>query len=591
MRAYAGEPGSSCMDAIPLGDNYSASVKKGQSIWYSAWTFDLPLSVYFAPENGSNDPAPEVEMDFSCTSGYYEDSILCSLFCKTSGGSGIEIDMPHKPGLNNKVVDGTFVYYLSLGKQYRDLLLQMGISYNLEVYVKVTYNSNGTIAMAPDDLFSNCVDGPQFMHIGDTVHVAANDKNTHVIIPYVQWQEDTIIYKWIGTAPCTMAIAKTCDFDPENNADENIIEFEPNIQPGDSAKATATDIYKWMHNAFYQSEAGLYYAKFYSTAPGKMVIKKALQSPPRGKATLLRLDKTYALNANETALFAIPASWDTLNTKFTTPTEHVFRMTIATDPDFSEAHTLKQYEFERTPKGRWQGIRATDMVELWKKTSEQYLYVRFDCTEATTITPSLWDELKCNVPIPISIINSLDTTFKVDRNSKCYYKLNYCQYAKGDMTFAFSQKKNCKIYIATDCDIEGVSTAPNILYYNQLTTKKNTDTIPAEEIASWVERVNEEGYIFMRLHHTESVGTYRMTLKSTAPADADPVYPASTIAVLCEGSQIVVNVSKPQTITIENEGKETVDSWDAVPDTPHQVVLPSGTYLLRGEEEEIALNL
>ena len=89
MPAYAGTPGSSCADAIPMGNNYSAQVVKGQSIWYSAWTFDLPLTVTFAPANGASDPAPLVEMDFSCTTGVYEDSILCSLFCATSGSSGI----------------------------------------------------------------------------------------------------------------------------------------------------------------------------------------------------------------------------------------------------------------------------------------------------------------------------------------------------------------------------------------------------------------------------------------------------------------------------------------------------------------------
>ena len=90
MMLYAQDPdGKTCATAIPLGKDYQKQVLNGQEIWYSAWTFDLPLSVYFAPEHGSADPAPIVAMDFSCTSGFYEDSILCSLFCKTSGASGI----------------------------------------------------------------------------------------------------------------------------------------------------------------------------------------------------------------------------------------------------------------------------------------------------------------------------------------------------------------------------------------------------------------------------------------------------------------------------------------------------------------------
>lgn len=103
VHTYAQAPGEECSTAIPLGkDDYSVSVKNGMSVWYSAWTFDLPLSVYFAPKNGASDPAPVVEMDFSCTPGFYEDSILCRLFCKTSS---IMIDMPHKPSLNSKTLD------------------------------------------------------------------------------------------------------------------------------------------------------------------------------------------------------------------------------------------------------------------------------------------------------------------------------------------------------------------------------------------------------------------------------------------------------------------------------------------------------
>ena len=177
---FAAAQGTTCSNPIPLGDNFSANISGPypRSVWYSAWTFDLPLTVYFAPEH-ETDPAPDVEMDFKCPNGVYEDSILCSLFCPNSGSGGVQFDMPHHPSLStDRLEDGTFVYYLSLGKKYRDLLLQMGISSNLEVYVKVTYKGNGTMSMAPDDMFTNCMDGPKFMHLGDTVCPIYNGRRT-----------------------------------------------------------------------------------------------------------------------------------------------------------------------------------------------------------------------------------------------------------------------------------------------------------------------------------------------------------------------------------------------------------------------------
>ena len=67
--AYADGPdGKTCYRAIPLETGYVAEITQyPQEIWYSAWTFDLPLAVTFTPENGKNDPAPEVELDFSPT--------------------------------------------------------------------------------------------------------------------------------------------------------------------------------------------------------------------------------------------------------------------------------------------------------------------------------------------------------------------------------------------------------------------------------------------------------------------------------------------------------------------------------------------
>lgn len=595
--AYAGDPGSSCADAIPLTKDYSVKVQSGKTIWYKAWTFDLPLTVTFAPERGEQDKnlAPEVSLDFTCTPGYYENDILCSLFCPTS--SGPTFDMPHSPSLGTQTLDdGTFVFYISLGKKYRDMMLKMGISDNVEAYVKVTYKCNGTISLAPDELFNNCVDNAKFMHYGDTVLVKTKDKKRHVVVPYVQWQEDTIYYKWTGTTPCNFAMSNTCDFDPDPDAADDKRMDAGTIQPGDSLRVGADLIYKYVHNQEeYPNEAGMYFAKFYSEEPGKIQIVKAAQAPPRGKATIMRLDRTYALNANETALFALTKSWDNdkLNTKFTTPTSHVFRMSISTDPDFSKEHTLKSYQFEKNNSGHWQGIYGKDMVEFWKKTKEQYLYVRFDCSEATTIVPSEWEVTKC-VANTKNFIHSLDTTFKVDRNSTGgNYRLLYSQWKSGnlDATFTVSSVSgNCEMYVAKDCDITQSQTAPNLLKY-QLLKPTQTVTIPAEDVDSWEKDVDEDGYIYVRFQHKVS-GTCRVHLKSSAQEEHDPTYPAATIAVQCvEDSKVVVSVSEDQTIVITDENGDDVDTWEAVVDETHELKLSPGKYILQGKGEKIDINL
>jgi hypothetical protein len=159
------------------------------------------------------------------------------------------------------------------------------------------------------------------------------------------------------------------------------------------------------------------------------------------------------------------------------------------------------------------------------------------------------------------------------------------------MAITFSAKKECHVYIAKDCNITQDNTAENLLYYVKFTTSNNTDTIPAEEIARWAGSVDDEGYIYARFHHTQSVGQYQMTLTSTAPAETDPSYPGSTIAVACEGTSVVVQVREPQTIVITDEQGAEQDRWEAEPGTPHVLTLPVGNYTLQGENEKIEIKL
>lgn len=593
MALYAQNTGETCRKAIPLTKDYSETISKaGIEKWYSAQTFDLPLAVAFVPDDGESAPAPVVEMDFSCTSGYYEDSILCSLFCKTSGGSGVQIDMPYVQTLEKGKKDGKFAYTLSLGKRYRDLLLQMGISYNLAVYVKVTYNSTGVLTMLPDD-FTNCMDGPKFMHFGDTVQVAAKDKERHVIVPYVQWQEDTVVYTWNGTKPCRLGVAYVCDFDPTDDKNYgDIMVQSPDIQPGTSVKAKAENISNWVHNKDFPPQAGMYFAKFYSEEPGVMKITKAPQAPPKGNATLLRLDRTYALNANETGIFAIAKSWDddTLNTRFATPTDHLFRMYIATAPDFSEEHMLKQYQFEKYDKGHWQGIFGSEMHGFWEKAIDQYLYIRFECSEATTITPSKWTASAC-VKNTAYFIHDLDTTFRILRATANRYRFLYSQWVGGDLTVTFTPKNKCSVFFATDCNITLDKDAANLLYSADLTSSTNSVTIPAEDIATWKDRVDDEGYFYARFDHRLS-GTFYITLQSGAQPEKDPEYPKSTIFVSCSGSDPYFEVSEAQTIVIKDANDTPKKNISAEPKQKYSLSdLPAGKYTLEGKTEKIAIKL
>ena len=592
--------GSTCSTAIPLGDNYSAQITGQKSVWYTAGTFDLPLSVYFMPQNDT-DPKPDVEMDFSCTSGIYEDDILCSLFCKNSG-SGIQLDMPHKPALKETIIEGRKVYYLAIGKEYRDLLLKTGIDYNVDVYVKVTYKSAGTISIAPDDMFTNCMDDAKFMHLGDTIHVKPLDKERHVIVPYVQWQDDSIRYVWLSeepNVPCTLAIANVCEFDPTSYTDGNII--DRNFDGKDTLKVTSKLLHDYVSDPKYPNEAGMYFVKCYSQSAGVLKIERVPMAPPRGGATLLRYDKATPIAANDNKLYAIPYTWETA-TLFTSPTDHIFRMKIGIDPDFETYPPFATYQFHRTDTSHWYGLQNAEMQALWTHTSEKYLYVRFECTAKTTLTPSRWTVPECFGKANDKELSWPKAVEVIQKNTygSVYYRFYYDTWKDGDIKFSWSGSTTCPTYIGDNCSF-GTSSSDQHRIIAKTIARNGSWTIPAEDIADWSEYIDENGYLYVMFKPSDK-GT--MTITSTAPEEQDPapiVYPAATVSVQCdgeatgEGQKYTVRVSKDQSLALYSGeisnilSRTPIEQWSQTKAETHTLTLPAGIYTLKGDEETIQI--
>lgn len=599
MAAYAAQPGAICTTAKELGKDFRENITGSSVVWYSAWTFDLPLSVYFVPQN-QTDPKPEVEMDFSCTSGVYTDSIICSLFCKNSG-SGIQLDMPHRPALKTGTTDdGKLCYYLAIGKEYRDLLLKTGIDYNVQVFVKVTYKSAGVISIAPDDMFTNCMDGARFMHFGDTIKVRSKDKSRHVIVPYVQWQDDSIRYVWEGENDCRIAIANKCEFDPTDATDGSIIDAAYLRAGKDTLKVTSDLLHQYVRDQEnYPNEAGMYFVKWYSEGPGTLKVENIPMAPPQGGATLLRYDRTTPVDTAK--LYAIPYTWTTA-TLFKTPTDHIFRMYVGITHDFAKANAIATYQFSQDDAGHWLGLLDAQMQTLWTQTTAQYLYIRFETTALkTTITPTEWQMSECVTKA--TPLYRPSTTINVEKGSygAAYYRFYYRDWAGGDMTFQWNTNAStCPTFIGDNCTFTANKYDEHVLK-NQTIAKKGTWTLSAADVAKWENKVDEDGYLYIRFNPT-SAG--QMVISTTAPDEEDPapiVYPAATISVLCngeptaDGQAYIVRVSVEQDLSLypgdpADMGSRTpLETWHQTAGTTHALVLESGVYTLKGIDETIRL--
>lgn len=587
---HAQKDGSTCYKAIPIGNEYKENISSAQTIWYTARTFDLPLAVYFIPQNES-DPAPEVEMDFSCTSGIYSDPIICMLFCK---GGTLTMPMPHRPILKETTVDGQLAYYISVGKSYRDLLVQMGIDYNVDVVIKVTYHSAGYMSIAPDDMFANCVEVEKIVHLGDSIPVEADDKESYVIVPYVQWQYDSIQYEWFGTTPCILSVGNNCTFNPIDGMDEAIMDGGPNsdhnpIQPGGKWKVTSDLLMQYVSDTVrFPNEAGMFFAKFYSEAPGGMKISRIPTVPPRGDAIIMRYDRTYALSAYDTIIYAMPKTW-VEDVQFSTPTAHLFSMSIASDPDFSDAHTLATYSFNPTYEGHALTLMGTQLKELWRKAVDQYLYVRFICSEATSVTPSKQKISPCMSKSKL-ITRGQEITVTKGDNGKVFYRFYYNHWKGGNMTFRWKNTRTkCPLYMGDTCSYEN-SAADAHVFLSADIPVNGTWTLTKDGLDTLEKYVDGDGYLYILFYPGAQA---KMIISTDAPEEADPVYPTATVTVACDASNhVYVQVKKAQTIIIRNDEGTEVKTIDTQPDAKYSLSgLPAGQYTLQGETETITINL
>ena len=579
MRVFA--EGESCKNPITITKDFQRPVSGAGVVWYVANTFDLPLAIDYYPSCESPD-GPVMELDFGCTPGVYDDPILCSLFCITNPAY---IQMPYvetpSPDYDS---ENRLRYHVEMGEMYRDLLLQQGIDYNIQVFVKVTYRCAGTIGISPDP-FSMCME-QKFMHLGDTVRVKANDAERHVIVPYIQWQNDSIRYIWQGDQQVTLAVmGKYCDFDPLDNADENMLQWK-RMQPGDTLKMTSEDIQHYLSDATKQKDGGMYYAKFYSNGTGVMKIERVPMAPPEGGATVLTYNKQTQIPANGLgSLYAIPYSW-TRPTLFSTPTNNIFRMYVGTTPDFTIDQAIASYQFDKLPSGHQLGLFEEEMANLQSQIVGKYLYVRFQCAQATTILPTIWSPSEC---VTKAQRIKPDETVSIASKSTVNHRLLYTDIQGGDMTIEWKcQTGACPFFLGDSC-IRADENDPHVFYTGKI-SKNNKVEFTSAEIDSWRQHVDGDGYLFA-LFNPNSKGT--ITITTTSSGEKEPDYPRTSIHVSClEGEDgIRIEVRKEQTIVIRDTDNQELWRQDMMPDEPQTVELSPGTYTLFGDGEEIILQL
>ena len=530
--------GQSCDNPIPVDENYEATVDGPCTLWYVANTYDLPLHVYFSPYSDKSLVSPEVEVDFTCTPGVYEDSKLDSLINLISD---FDIDFPVEFLCDLVVRNGKNEWDLSIDKSYRERMAKFGITYNVKALVKVTFHEGGNITLKPDTLFRNCVESADFIQLGDTIDILPNDTSRVFIVSYSDWQnEDSIRFVWSGKEEARVWLATTmCDFVPNESdpmvwTNYGIFENQPyklyTQQMKDDIKAN--------------SGGGMFYGKILSSEAGRLVVEKIPKSKPLGDAQILEYGKSVQILANDTnTLYCFPKTWT--STQFISLTQFAINMYMSNQPDFDASNALASYLFDTEVDKKALYLSTKEIIDLKSQAKDDYIYVRFKTASSTLIIPNVWESLEC---LEYSVrINSNEIKRLPANSSNIVYRFLYDDFVGYDLIIKWTGNK-VPVYIADTCSFVMNNKEPRLLL-NVNIPRRGQYKINAETLEEWKSRVGEEGYIYISF---DNAAAGSVTFQTEKPIPADPeiiTNPCVANSIeLKAGDQITLNLDSAFTI-------------------------------------------
>ena len=510
------QQGSSCENPIPVDSNYVGYVDGPCTLWYTASTYDLPLNVHFIPDADDSEWWPDVVIDLTCVPGVYADPKLDSII---KMAEGFDITFPVELSCDREVnpKTGKVEWDLLVDAMYREQLAQFGITYNVAAFVKVTFYEAGKITLKPDTAFMSCMETAEHVVLGDSIAIVPNDADRVFMMPYTDWQNDSIQFVWTGTEPAYVYMASNqCDFEPSLSSGYVWACYV--LEPNTPFKLSN----KKINDAIVDNDGGgLFYSKVVSATIGKLLVEKIPLKTAQNGAIELEYNTPISLKANDNTLYCFPKTWKA--TQFIANTSLQVKAYFSNVPEFvctdDDAKVLAQHAFYQVDDVRELCLSSSEIETLIDETIDDYIYVRFKSSKATVITPYQWGASYCADKSSLIVSNK---RFQVARQSSgVVRRLRYDDWKGYDMTISWEGSVRIPMYIADTCAFTLSSSNKRVVQYTNIKAK-STQVYDAATVDSWASRVDGDGFLYVRMNPTAAGN---ITFISSKPEEVDPVLP------------------------------------------------------------------
>ena len=490
--------GLTCETAIPVDKSYQGSIDAPGVYYYTAWTYDLPLTCYFYPT--SEVDSLYLDIDFTCTPGVYDDPNIKELLDETMGW-GVKVPMRFDDFIKEVDEYGRLRYSLSVSHVYRDLMGNFGISYDVQAIVKVKTTAAGEIRMEPDLAFRTCVESSQWLNLPDTISVSMLSADDTYVLPLSDWQNDSVRFIWKGqNAPIQMWIAEDCDFELKltgENAALKCYEIRPDAGNGENIFVmTRQDIIDLIDFA---NNGGVLYMRAITAEDADLIIEKQPIQGPMADAIRLEFNKPAAVQANNVQqVYYFPATWKQRDLLLSS--EKNTAITAYFYGDVNLTQPLCAYDFSTIDNETYLGISVKELGDFLKDYKEEYVFVVFNAKQNTTITPAKWEVCPC---VQTTSRVDLGDTIQLKARTTISYRVDYNTWCNNNVTIKWSAKNKMKLAVADTCaGFTFDDTDPHVLQYklyeNSSSKQLDSIVITGETIRTWADRVDEDGFLYLR---------------------------------------------------------------------------------------------
>ncbi|MBQ9338940.1 MAG: hypothetical protein IJS13_01260 [Paludibacteraceae bacterium] len=604
----------SCATAMSIDSAFNVALAESDTFWFSAWTYDLPLSIDFAPVNASNTHTPSAVLDFTCTPGVYDDPKLSELF---SGGGNMTIEMPYALKFDSVVENGQKIYNITVDKSFRNIFTIFGINHDVQAFVKVFFPEGGQLKVLPDSLFRGCEAYSHRVELGDTIFVGTNDTNVVYILPYGEWKNDSIRYVWKGTneKPLRVWLSNIdCDFNL-SLLDVGIWDMY-DIASGSKYKLTKDDIQSQLDRVDEETGGGLFYARLQTDGAGMLIVERVPEFEPADGTIPLEYDTPLNLSANDTnkVYYITRDEWQKslMFTSSSTRRMHAYLMksanAVLSDAD---SRVLAVYDFDDAETGTELTLLGNEMKNLWSKTTDMYMYIRFRAERASTVTASEWTPGTCEknstarffMGNPVRVANGANSL---------HYLLRYDDFAGDTLFVSWTGNNTLAVYLVDTCAGYAVTASnKHISKRNKNLSAGGSAYFTPEETASWEGMTDSDGWFYVRLtpratgdvtfrtSKAKNDGSDPVTPEPPSPGDDEepqplipqPFTPDATIACDCSDLDMRIFVTEEQDLRLYDNHGKLVDSWHQTPsDPPHTYTPVCGVqYVLKGKTNTVRI--